>query len=359
MQQISQDIYNQMVIAMCRPEGTFAFRFTSENLFDKNNDGGIIFEITSKGQYYRLDRDKAFNLNLFHSSPGTGTHLALIDLNTIASSKSVFICFTWSTSNIDLYLGSKEIGENLIHAVGIPASTKFSIGKDGGVYQIGDKGLEVMGINVYKGSEKILTSSAIEAWQETIKATSILETGTSAEGYIYEVVVTNLTLSMLVTGFEIYSKTRFLEIEQEGIIPNIDSLLNKFLTNGERKKGLSDILKQEADAENISLLEYIVNKDRINFQNFQQCKIAYNKAYGLKFGKIEIEQKILERIQQYITFRHKIIHVSPLTAMFFNENPSIKEPIFPKKALAIQAKNDFNCFIEQLHKVTLSLRPNE
>ncbi len=344
---------------MCRPEGTLSFRYTSEKLFDKNNDGGIIFEITSKGQYYRLDRDRAFNLNLYHSSPGIGTYHALIDLNKIPSSNSVFICFTWSTSNIHLYLGSKEIGENLIHAVGKPASTKFSIGKDGGVYQIGDKGVEVMGINVFKGREKILGSSAIEAWQETVKATSILETGTSTEGYIYEVVVTNLTLSMLVTGFEIYSKTRFLELQQEGIVPNLNSLLNRFLTKGEREKGLSDVLKEEADYENMSLLEYLVNKERINFQNFQQCKNAFNKAYGIKFGEIEVKQKILERIQQYITFRHKIIHVSPLTAMFFNENPSKKEPIFSKKALATQARNDFNDFIEQLHKVTLSLLPND
>ena len=359
MEHMSQEIYDQLVLAMCRPVGSFTFWYTSKDLFDKNNDGGIIFEIPSKGHYFRLDRDKKFNLNLYHSSPGTGTRHAFIDLNKVSSSSSIFICFTWSTLKIDLYLGSKENGEKLIHAEGKISSKNFSIGKDGGVYQIGDNGVKVMSATIHKGRKEILSSTAIETWRENIKAISVLKTGTSTEGYIYEVVTTNLILSMLVTGFESYTKKRFLELEREGITPNIDLLLNNFLSNREREKGLYDTLREEAKDNNMSLMDYIVNKNRINFQDFQRCKTAFNKAYGIKFGEIGIEEKTLEQIQQYIEMRHKIIHVSPLTAYYFNVNTSKKELIFPNKELANQAINDFNSFIEKLHEVTLSLLPRE
>ena len=72
-----------------------------------------------------------------------------------------------------------------------------------------------MGASFYKGGKPILQPTAIDAWKETIKATEILGTGKSDQGYIFETAVTNLTLAVLVTGFEAFTKKRFLEIEQE------------------------------------------------------------------------------------------------------------------------------------------------
>lgn len=357
MDSIPQDMHNQIVEAMCRPVGSIVFDYTNKDLFNKNNIGGIIIDIPSKGQYFRLDRDKNFCLNFYHSSPGTGTRLATIDLNNIKSSNTVFLCLTWSPENISLSIEPRIKDGQLAHVDGGPSPREFSIGKDGQVYQIGDKGMNVMGFEFYEGGKKINGSSAIQTWRENIQAISILETGHSEEKYIYEVVVTNLILSILVTGFEVYTKKRFLEIENEGISPKIDLLFNEFLTKGEQEKNLTETIKEEAKQENISSLEYFVNKDKINFQNFKQCKTAFSKAYGLKFGEIGIEQRTLEKIQQYIKYRHKIIHVSPLTAIYNIDITPKEEPIFAKKELSDKATIDFTTFIEQLHTATLCLRP--
>jgi len=357
METISQDIHDQIVEAMCRPIGSIVFDYTNSDLFNKNNNGGIIIDIPSKGHYFRLDRDKDFCLNFYHSSPGTGTRLATIDLNNSKSSNTVFLCLTWSPENISLYLRPRVEGGQLTHADGSPSPREFSIGKDGQVYQIGDNGINVMGFEVYEGGKKIIGSSAIQTWRENIETISILETGHSEEKFIYEVVVTNLILSMLVTGFEAYTKKRFLEIEKEGVKPNIDLLLNDFLTLREREKNLAETIKEQANQENISTLEYLVSKDKINFQNFKQCKSAFSKAYGLKFFEIGIEQRTLENIQQYIKYRHKIIHVSPLTTIHNIDVTPKEEPIIANKELSDKALKDFTTFIEQLHKATLGLRP--
>lgn len=357
METISQDLHDQLMEAMCRPIGSFVFDYTNSDLFNKNKNGGVIIDIPSKGHYFRLDRDKGFCLNFYHSSPGTGTRLATIDLNNIKPSNTVFLCLAWSPENISLTVGPKIKGGHLTHAEGFPSPRDFSIGKDGQVYEIGDRGVNVMGFEIYQGGKKIIGSSAIQTWKENIQAISILETGHSEEKFIFEVVITNLILSMLVTGFEAYTKRRFLEIEKEGIKPNIDLLLNEFLTIGEQENNLAEIIKKEANQENISTLEYLISKDKINFQNFKQCKSAFSKAYGIKFGEIGLEGRILEKIQQYIKYRHKIIHVSPLTTIHNIEFTPKEEPIFANKELSDKALKDFTSFIDQLHIATLGLRP--
>lgn len=357
METISKSLRDQLIEAMCRPVGSFVFDYTNNDLFNKKNSGGIIIDIPSKGHYFRLERDKEFCLNFYHSSPGTGTRLATIDLNNIKVSNTVFLCLTWSPENISLTVGPKIEGGQLIRSDGFPSPRDFSIGKDSQVYQIGDKGVNVMGFEVYEGGKKIIGSSAIQTWRENVQAISVLETGHSEEGFIFEVVITNLILSMLVTGFETYTKKRFLEIEKEGIDPDIDSLLFEFLTKGEREKNLIDTIKEEANQENISTLEYFVNKGKINFQNFKQCNYAFKKAYKIRFSEIGIEQRVLEEIQQFIKYRHKIIHVTPLTSIYNIEIIPKTEPIFAKKELSDKAILDFNTFVEKLHNTTLSLRP--
>lgn len=76
--------------------------------------------------------------------------------------------------------------------------------------------------------------TAIDSWKETVKAIEILGTGKSDQGYMFETTVTNLSLAILVTGFEAFTKKRFLEIEQEGIKPNIDAIVNSFFPRRER-----------------------------------------------------------------------------------------------------------------------------
>jgi len=356
MHNIPPHIFKQIQEAICRPEGTVAFEYYSKDLFDKKKKGGLLLQVPSGEHLFRLERDDNLLLNFYHSSPGTGTRVATIDLKEVTPSDRVFMSFTWTPAEVNLYLGPRVPHGKLFSASGVPSQKQFRLGKDGGVYQIGNHGVEVMGVSVYQGGKPVLQSTALDAWKETIKATEILATGRSDQGYIFETAVTNLTLAVLVTGFEAYTKKRFLEIEQEGITPDIDAIVNSFFPRKERVAGIAEILKSEAKDEQKTVLQLIVERDSINFQNYQKCKLAYNKAYQIKFGDLGLQSSTFEKIKKFITYRHRIIHVSALLGMLNQPEVPPEEPVFPKKELASKAIMEFDSFIEKLHEATLKLR---
>lgn len=117
------------------------------------------------------------------------------------------------------------------------------------------------------------------------------------------------------------------------------------------------MLESEARDAGISLLQHIVSRGIINFQNYHDCKRAYNKAYGIKFGNLNLSSNTLEGLQSYIRYRHRIIHVSPSLGMLNQEKVPPEKPVFPKKETAENARECFSEFIEALHQATLSLRP--
>ena len=356
MHNIPPHIFRQIQEAIRRPEGTVTFEYYSKHLFDKNKQGGLLLQVPSGEHLFRLERDDNLCINFYHSSPGTGTRVATIDLNEVPPCDRVFMCFTWSPAEIKLCLGPRVPNGKLLCASGLASQKQFRVGKDGGVYQIGDQGVEVKGISIYKGGKPVLQPTALDAWKQTIKATEILATGQSDQGYIFETVVTNLILTILVTGFEAYTKKRFLEIEQEGIAPDIDSVINSFFSHKERDVGIIEILNDEAKDEHKTVLQIIVERGAINFQNYQKCKLAYSKAYQIRFGDLGLEQSTFEKIKKFVTFRHRIIHVSALMGMLNQPEVPPEEPVFPKKELADEAMEEFNKFIEKLHEATLKLR---
>ena len=212
MNNIPSHISEQIQEAICRPEGTFTFEYHSPYLFDKSKRGGTILEVSSRQHLFRLERDDGLNLHFYHSSPGSGTRVATIDLNKIVPAENVFMAFSWTPVQIMFHAGSRAEGAALASATCVESPRKFRIGKDGNVYRIGDPGVEVMGLSLYQGGQPVIQPTALDAWEETLNAIDILATGQSSKGYIYEVVVTNLTLVVLVTGFEAYTKKRFLGV---------------------------------------------------------------------------------------------------------------------------------------------------
>ncbi len=357
MQNIPPHIFREIQEAICRPEGTFTFNYQSPDLFNKEKPGGIILEIPSGQHLFRLERDNDLFIHFYHSSPGTGTRVATIDLNNLMPAPNVFMAFSWTPEEIKLHIGPRESGANLSTATGVASQKQFRVGRDGHVYQVGDQGVEVMGVSIYQAGQPVVLPTALEAWTETVKAIEILASGESTEGYIFEVVVTNLTLAILVTGFEAYTKKRFLELEQEGLSPDTEAIIDAFYPKKEREAGIKALLESEAKDATISLLQHIVARDAINFQNYNNCKRAFNQAYGLRFGELNIAKNILESLQLYIRYRHRIVHVSPSIGMLNQERVPPEEPVFPKKETADSAKNCFKEFIEALHQATLSLRP--
>ena len=359
MQNIPPHIFRQIQEAIRRPEGTFTFNYQSPDLFDKNKPGGIILEIPSGQHLFRLERDNDLCIHFFHSSPGTGTRVASIELETLPPAPNVFMAFSWTPDETKLHIRPRVSGANLVSATGVTSQRQFRVGKDRRIYQIGDHGVEIMGVSFYQAGQAIIQPTAKEAWGETVIAIDVLATGQSKEGYIFEVVVTNVTLAILVTGFEAYVKKRFLELEQEGLAPDTDSIIDAFYPKKEREASIKTLLESEAQDAGLSLLQQIVARNVINFQSYDNCKRAFNKGYGIKFGDLNLSSNTLENLQSYIQYRHRIVHVSPSLGILNQEEVPPEEPVFPKKQTAEKARECFDEFIEALHQATLSLRPRD
>ena len=344
MENLPDEIMNQIRKAINIPKGAFSFEYSSEDLMDPDISGGIIFEIISGVRIFRLERTNDLLLKYYYASPGTDTRVATIDLKGIPSSKNLIIIFVWSPDSIQLYLGLRGGNEKLCHGVGVKCGFQLQTAKGDGIIKIGDSNIKVMNLNIYQNGTLIFSPTAINSWRDTIKALEILKTGTSDVGYIYESVQANLTISMLVTGFEAYMKIRVLEMEKEGTIPFLDALFTKEKL-GEMQTKFKD--------EGVSLLQYIIQKRMINFQNYKECKKVFNEIYKIKFSLIGIDSDKLEKLQEYIQFRHKIIHTSALVSVMNQSRVPPEKPIFSNKVLATNAIAIFDEFIGALHQATL------
>lgn len=355
---IPPEIQHQIIDAMKRPEGTLVFNYHSDEIFDREKPRGILLEIVTGKIIFRLERDEKLNLKFYHSSPGTDTRVATVSLEPFVGSSFLKVFLVWSTNETGLHVGGDSPDKYpLVSGKGEISKRRFRIGENGSVFQIGDEGVEVMEVNFIAGGKSVLTSTAIEAWRNTIQGIKILFTGQSTEGYIFEVVTTNLIIVMLVTGYEAYCKKRFVELEDEGLKVDFDSLANSFLSQSERKNGEIDIIKSDAMTEGISPLKKFVQQGRIDFQNYNRCKTAYNKGYGISFGNnLKLKNTELEEIQSLIKFRHKIVHISATIGMLNIERVPPEEPIFPKREYAERSQLLFDKFINSIHEETLKLR---
>ncbi len=301
------------------------------------------------------------SLQFYHSSPGTGTRVAEIDLENVFLGDEVAVFLGWSPEEVRLDFSVVE-REGTISALGVKSRTQHRVGKDGNVYAIdgvdaNGEPLETSHHRVYKYDQLIIEPSAIEFWADSTIAAKLLLDRELEKGSLHEVAVTNSILSIMVTGFESYTKRRFLELEGEGIRADMKALTDRFFSTRERKKGLVRDFYEEAKEEGKSALVHLIDKDRINFQSYDDCKRAYGKAYNLSFGNdIGLDSKVFTPLKEYIRYRHQVIHVSPLIPILESPDKS-KELVRPTKELALEAANCFNTFIEHLHQATLKLRP--
>lgn len=326
MKNLPIELLQQLQDVAKRPVGTFAFTYISENnLFDPMVKGGIILELSAGKHYFRLERNDNVEILYYYSSPGTGTRVAAIDLKKMKSSNKVFFAFTWSPEEINLHVGPKIEGGELLSAKGTISEKRFQIGEDEQVVQIGDRGVEIMGIRVNVGGKQIIKPIAISAWTETKKAIEILSKGESKEGYIFETVKVNLSIVMMVTGFEAYCKTRFQEIEDEGVQPDHKKIDEK------------------------------LSRRKENFQDFNgYCKDIYKYGYNIKFSDLVSSQEF-DALKQLFTFRARIVHASPLITMVNEFKVPKEKPIFSTN-VGDESLKLFNMFIDKLHNETLKLR---
>jgi hypothetical protein len=359
MLNIPPDIAEQIKAAICRPEGSFTFKYTSPTAFKRTAPLGILLQVLAKSHLFRLERTPNGLLSFIHSSPGTGTRVASIDLNQLPEFEQAFLAFTWSPQETHFYCGPRVPDADLASAQGTVSSHQFRIGEDGSVFQIGDGSVEVIGISVYEAGRPILFPTAMEAWHNTAKGVEVLWTGESDQGLIYETVTANLTLSILVTGLEAYAKTRFVELETEGITPDTKALFEAFSSKAQRESQLFQEMEDLAVATGKSVFQQIVASGSINFQNYDHIKKAYNRGYGIKIGGIGIASQTLNDFQRFIEYRHHVVHVSPLLGVLNQQSVPPQQPVFANKLLADRALRCFSEFIDKLHEASLNLSRND
>jgi hypothetical protein len=357
---IAPDVRDQIVNLMKRPEGTLTFRYTFEGLFDRSLGRGILLQIVTGGYLFRLTRDEDLNLTFTQAAPGTGTRIATVALEPLRDCASINVAITWSPDDIALHVLDPRNPTRMLTAHGARSPRLFQVGVGGMIAEIGDVGVEGIETYAYVDGKTVIQPPALEAWRATLKAVEVLLSGSSTEGYMYEVVTANLSISILVTGYETYCKRRFLELEQEGMNPDLAALFSVVLVREERQKreqGEALQIEQDAAAQGVSLIQHLSDLRRLDFQDFARCKRLYNKAYHIKFGEdLDQSNQILEEVQKFIQARHRIVHVTPLSPLIFEPGKMEDEAMIARVQRATRA---FDTFINGLHAATLRLRPIE
>ncbi|MCL0089771.1 hypothetical protein M1O54_05415 [Dehalococcoidia bacterium] len=333
-------------------EGTLEFRITDGNLMDTSLENVLLFDVQVGESRFALHRDKNLHLIFTHWNIKTAIRVARVNIREFNADKGLFIALTWSGEENYLYVG-EEGGSNLKSSKAEQKGGAIRMGTNGALYQIGDEGIEVGWYRVREAGHDILEPTAKEIWDFTVTKVNILIEGCKLKDFLFESTLVQQCLIMLVTGFEVYTRTRFAEMEKEGKKPNIEALMKEFA----RKKSVRDEIENYAKSMGKSLLESMLEvrkgKGLINFQNWEDCKTACKKAYGIKFGGIpNLKGGILKSIKKYIALRHKIVHSKyDMTVLNFDRVPP-EEPIFANMEFIQQARDDFIEFMETLHRET-------
>jgi len=334
-------------------EGKIEFAISKSNLFDESIPLIRILEIAKSRTVFILERDSGFNLRFIQSNPSYETKVAEISIRDFHNTPKLFVAFTWSGKENTIYVGDYKSELRSVISFTDP-NLKFRVGKNGEIYQIGDKCIQVGFYRVKVGEKVILEPMAKELFDFQMEKVRILIENCKKGNFLFESALAQQIIVMLVTAFEIYAQTRFVELEEEGKVVNMEGLYDRFIPKKYREQFKEEI-KEVASRQGKTELELFIERRQINFQDWESFKDGYNKGYGLKIGEIGIPNDILLEVQKFIMWRHKIIHSKgDQTMINFEEVPS-KEPIFTNKDLAEKGLNIFKKFINELHKSTFKL----
>ncbi len=255
-----------------------------------------------------------------------------------------------------LSIGEPGKPETWIEAHGEQSDTGIRVTSDGQIVTLGGPGVLVRDATVYMSGKPVLRPTAIEAWQSTLEAIEIVQDASSDQGFLFEIVTGNLCIAMLVTGYEAYCKTRFVELDAEGVEPDFDAFATVFLRRSEIENGQIQKLRDQAAANRQSPIEYVVRRRLIDFQDYARCRRAYAKAYGLSFGgTVGIPNTILESLQKTLKYRHQIVHVSATTSILNHAELPGAEPVMATKDFVSKTANVFKGFIGMLHAASHEL----
>ncbi|MDY6896119.1 MAG: hypothetical protein SVO01_12015 [Thermotogota bacterium] len=338
-------------------KGTIEFTVSKSNLFEESIPLIRILEIAKGQTVFILERDPSFNLRFIQSNPNYKTKIAEINIRDFHNAPKLFIAFTWSEKENAIYVG--DYREELRSAKSFEdPNIKFRVDKDRGIYQIGDKGIQVKYYRVKVGEEVVLEPTAKEIFDFQMEKVRILIENCKKGDFLFESTLVQQIIVMLTTAFEVYSRTRFIELEKEDKIVNMGALYNCFVPRRYReqlKEEVSEIVIKQRKTDLEVFIEGIDGRRHVNFQDWKSFKDAYNKGYGLKIGEIGIPNDISLDVQRFIRWRHEIIHSKDDQTMINFEEVPPAEPLFTNKDLAEEGLNAFQKFCNEFHKYTLRL----
>lgn len=345
-----------------QPKGEYIFSEKYDWTLKTGEDTQCLETITSNNVIVMLERNGSFDITYTYSSPATGTRVASVNIELMKNSSYLTFFLYWSPENIALRVQDDK-QTSVESKTCTQADYTLMAGPGGYFAKFGGPGVEIMSpslVVISKNRTTIVESSAIKYWQDTLTAVSVLQTGESKQGgYMFENIISCLSLTMLCTGFEVYCKRRFLEISSEFQEPNYEELGKKFFSDNERKNGLLDKYAQNAKTEGHSMAFELVKRKRIDFGNYQSCSDAYRKGFGINLTKdLGISIQTIQQVIDFITYRHKLIHVSLLQNTFNYYEPE-KKPVRADKATIKIAIETFSSLIQALHKKTIELYKTE
>ncbi|MDD3855960.1 hypothetical protein [Sulfurimonas sp.] len=340
----------QLSELLCRSEAKAGITVTLPQLYSAMQEKKAVNQVVAGEHIFIIVfSDDKYTLDFYYSSPATGTRKASLNTSDIlkvlkSSNMEAIIGFSWTPQEMSFSINSKNSPLSF-GTKGGESDKKFRVDKFGNIAEIS---ISTSNLYFYIDGKMNLSPTAIETWDDTIKTVKlIVEKGYLEDEFQYNASITNSIISMVVSGFEIYHQKRFLEIQGEGIEPNIISLVNDAIA-----KKSKQTYKEELYA---YTLEELVSKKKINFQNYDICTLAYDKCYGIIFGSFE-DSLALNSLQKYIKCRHQIIHVYPsFTCLNMKELPK-EEPIMSNKETANNVIQTFDQFIKKLHVKTTELR---
>ena len=334
--------------------GSLQFTLVDSDVLDLSEDNRYFFDVQLGGSKFVLFRDKYLNIRFIHSRPESDIRIATIGLAGLRVNERVSIICTWSNDGDSLSV-SDVFSPSFIYAA---QQTK------GVILPLGVSSASVHGKLWSTGSYRksladVELSDAKGLWDWHLTSVHNLIDGLSACWSVEECKWRNAlfksTLAMqciviLVTGFEAYTRSRFAEMDKEGKEPNVGALLKRFDPKGYSKKEREEHRNATGGSELSGVLEIRNGKGLINFQNFQQCKDAYNKGYGIKFGELWNIGLTPRRIQNYIKYRHATIHSKGVPTIGYDTKGY---PLLVDIPQVEEAASDFSCFVEALHVETL------
>ena len=339
-------------------EGTLQFTLVGSNVMEASLENRYFFDMKVGDSRFQLFKDKLANMQFIHERPKSDIRLATVSLTGLRASERLAITLTWSTEGISLS-ASDVFTPNYVYAA---QQTK------GRLLPREELSAPIRGKNLWstgsyrKSFADVDPSTAKGLWDWHLSNVYNLVDGLSAcwsveeckwRNTLFKSTVAMQCVVILVTGFEAYARQRFAEMEKEGWKPNTNALLKELDPQGYSEKVREKHIQKTGGSILSSILEIRNGKGLINFQNFKQCKDAFNTGYGIQFSQLWNIGLTLDRIRSYIRYRHSCIHNKGLTAIGVDTKGY---PIFVDITQVEEAAGDFSYFVEALHVETL-LKP--